>query len=314
MDVADLVAGMRHLLRFLAVGALAAALSASVRDDRELLVVSRERLADLEADWRRTTGAPPSGVERAELVEREIDDEILFREALRRGLERGSLLVRDRLLTTMRFLGEADASEEELVRGARELGLDRTDLVIRRHLVEDMRLRVRREGDDEPVTEAELEARLAGDRGAGTSRTALRHFFFDRERRGSNAEPEAKALAERLQRGAGDPVAARAGSDPFLHGLELPALSARELESRFGAEFVRAADALRAGEWSGPLRSPYGFHVVRLDERRNAAPDVAGARARIAHAIRLERGTAHERAQLREWRAEYRVVVEEASR
>jgi hypothetical protein len=304
---------VRPLLHFLAVGAIAAAVSGALRDDRELLVVSRERVAELEADWRRLTGAPPSAAEQADLVEHEIEDEIVFREALRRGLDRGSAHVRDRLVTTMRFLGEGGSTNDDLVREAREIGLDRTDLVIRRQLVEDLRSRLRREGSTAPVSDADIDARVTRE-GASAEhppRIALTHLFFDRERRGTRAEADAHALAERLRRGDADLGVARRAGDPFVHGVELPSFSARELEARFGGDFTRAAWELRGGEWSGAVRSPYGFHVLRVDAREESRADLDASRARAAQAIRLERGVARERREIRTWRERYAVVVEE---
>ncbi|MGH7806268.1 MAG: peptidyl-prolyl cis-trans isomerase, partial [Candidatus Binatia bacterium] len=204
------------------------------------------------------------------------------------------------------------APEDELVREARELGLDRTDIVIRRHLVEDLRARLRGVSADDPVAANDIAVEPGPDR--PPARTALTHLFFDRDRRGPGAEAEARVLAARLQSGSLDFAGARAAGDPFLHGLELAPLSRHELESRFGDEFARAAAELPLGRWAGPLRSSYGFHVVRIEDRREMPDDVVGARARRAHAIRRERGIAGEQAQLLAWRSRHRIVVEGEAR
>jgi PPIC-type PPIASE domain len=307
---------IRHpLVHFLVVGAVVFAARSGLTDGfdaREPLVLSRERVAALSADWQRMTGAPPSAAERDDLIEREIEDEICFREALRLGLDRGSSLVSGRLAALMRFLGETEARDDDLVREARRLGLDRTDLVIRRHLVEDIRLRVEQAGDPAPVPDAELAERLEREASEHRrpERVRLVHVFFDAGRREGLAE--AGALAEELRAGVIEPGATRALGDPFIHGLALPLLSGAELESRFGRAFARAALGLPVGEWAGPIESPYGFHVVRVEERREASlPGLTVVRRDVERRIRRERGIARYRERLAAWRERYRILVED---
>ncbi len=61
------------------------------------LALSAARVAQLRADLTRQTGAPPSAEQEAALVAHELDQEILYREALARGLDRGDPSIRFRL-------------------------------------------------------------------------------------------------------------------------------------------------------------------------------------------------------------------------
>jgi peptidyl-prolyl cis-trans isomerase SurA len=45
-------------------------------------------------------------------------------------------------------------------------------------------------------------------------------------------------------------------------------------------EFERAMNALAPGELSGPIRTPFGYHLIRVEERR--AADVSAERQRQA--------------------------------
>ena len=245
----------------------------------------------------------------------EVDDEICFREALRRGLDRGSPVVRDRLVTLMRFLGERDASADELVREGRELGLHRADLVIRRHLIEDLRARIEQAPNREPVTEAELRALFERDRERyrRPARVAFAHVFFDAGHRGEASEAEAERAVARLRTGELDLPAARAAADPFLHGLDQPPLSAREIEARFGREFENAMRVLPSSEWLGPIRSAFGFHAVRVRERSHGSlPEMAAVRTDLERRVRRERGEQRYRRELAAWRSRYDVIIEPA--
>src|SRR5262245_29611607 len=79
---------------------------APVREDERRVVVSAEVIRGLRAEHERRSGAPPTA---AEVVERYVEAEVLYREALLRGLDRGDVIVRRRLVQKMEFLTEAEA-------------------------------------------------------------------------------------------------------------------------------------------------------------------------------------------------------------
>jgi len=91
------------ILHFVLLGALAfAAYSMLTPDPTETIVVPPETLRGLEARRAEILGRPLTGEERARIKNEFIEDEILMREAYRRGLDRSDSRVRDRLLTLMR--------------------------------------------------------------------------------------------------------------------------------------------------------------------------------------------------------------------
>ncbi|HWP66889.1 MAG TPA: peptidyl-prolyl cis-trans isomerase, partial [Candidatus Limnocylindria bacterium] len=91
--------------------------------------------------------------------------------------------------------------------------------------------------------------------------------------------------------------------DGFLAGREL-AGSERELSRVFGPAFVAELARLPLGRWSGPLASPYGWHVVRVDERTSETlPPVAAVRARLVEAVRAEQAAERLARRLAELRA-----------
>lgn len=87
-------------------------------EDRQTIVVTEGLRALLVDDFTVLRGRPPDTGEQAALVERYINEEILFQEALSRGLHLGDPRLRLMLIEKMRFLLAdipADPSEEELL-------------------------------------------------------------------------------------------------------------------------------------------------------------------------------------------------------
>jgi hypothetical protein len=205
------------------------------------IVVSTALQRGFREEHLRRHGRPPTPEEARALVDRYVDTEVMLREALALGLDRGDIIVRRRLVQKMEFLNQ----------GA------------------------------EPIpapTDAELDAFLAAhaERYMLASRLTLAHVFVSRSVHGEATPGVARELAERLAAGE-DP--ARLG-DPFLRGRELIAQTEGEIAGVFGPAFARAVAVLPLDEWSAPIASSFGLHLVRVRERSG------GRRATVAEARR----------------------------
>lgn len=288
---------LRLLLGFFGLGlALLAGdrLVASIRAGSAPIAVQDERAA-ARAEALGMLGRPPSAEELEALTRARVDDELLYREALARGLDREDRGVRRRLARNVAFLdGQADAPptrerEEALYREALALGMDRSDTVVRRKLIQRARLEIELEGRGAEPSEAELRAWLEAhpESGALPTRAAFRHLFFDPARRGRRAEQDARQALALLARGA-EPAA-----DACFLPAEQPLQSARFVERLLGPAFAAAVFDAPLGRWTGPLRSSLGWHLVMLREREPAGPQqLSSARAEARDAILAARGAA----------------------
>lgn len=102
-------------------------------------------------------------------------------------------------------------------------------------------------------------------------------------------EEEAKAIAARLKDG-GDfaALAKEKSSDPGsgAQGGSLGWFGAGQMVP----EFQAAVEALRPGEISAPVKSQFGWHIVRLDETRDTAfPPLDQVKARMEDQVRQEK-------------------------
>ena len=176
-------------------------------------------------------GRPPTAGELSHLVERHIEEEILYREGVAMGLDVGDEIVRRRVVQKLQFLQEDTTLPPE---------------------------------PDDAALEV-FHARRAV-RYAEPARVTLRHLYFSPDTGGSRAAYRRAAdMAASLQEGpAREPPA---GADPFPGRDRYVALDGRGLSRAFGqSELSSAAFALTPGAWHGPLRSGYGWHLVYVEQ------------------------------------------------
>ena len=284
---------------------------------RPMVVITAERLAQARAQLRPATASEPAADEHG-LVERAVDEEILYREALARGLGRNDPSVHWRLAEKMRFLVEggnatAPTTDDEFYRKAIALGLDRDDPIVRGILVRQMRLLLKRTANEAMPAEAELQAYLDRhhDEYVTPARLSFWHVFLATDRRGGGAEADAHALLARLRDGAISPPAAIRLGDVFAPGARLHGQSAHELTRAFGTEFAQTILAVEPGTWAGPLRSAYGLHLVMIDAKQPAemAP-LAAVRSRVVAQLLEERREARLATALRALRVKYAIRVD----
>jgi len=101
------------LVHFLAAGAAIFLLLAWRGEEADpasrTITVTREDRARLALQWERSTGRIPTDAELDALTERHVREEVLYREALRLGLDRDDAVLRKRLANKMDYLAESMA-------------------------------------------------------------------------------------------------------------------------------------------------------------------------------------------------------------
>jgi peptidyl-prolyl cis-trans isomerase C len=203
----------------------------------------RDRLAQL---YRTQFGVAPTASQLEIVVDDYIDDEVLYREALRLGLGEDDEIVRRRLIQKLEFLQRDSA-----------VNIDPAESELRAYY------------DSHP----ELFSARA--------RVSFSQRYFNPDR-GGEAQAEARAVTARTELLAGQPVA----GDDFDAGYDYTALTRPEVERLFGASaLVDALFSTQAGDWSEPVRSGLGWHVVKLAATEppqllpfeQVLPDVRGA-------------------------------------
>lgn len=245
-----------------------------VEPGERTIVVTAGQVEQLAGQFSRTWLRPPTASELDGLIENYIRGEVLYREAQGLGLDRDDPYIRNRVALKLESLLD-DLSP----------GAEPADEELARFLAEHA----------ERFTEPE--------------RLSFRQVYVSAET-SPNPAAEARRVLELLQRGE-DPD--RFG-DVSMLAASFNSASAGEVARVFGDDFFDALVELEPGVWHGPVRSPFGLHLVRISER---LPKRLPALAAIRDAVLAEwreqrRREAREQAYQR-LRERYDVVIEPAA-
>jgi len=302
---------LRHpLVHFFVVGAAMFALrpwelTPWYEDENRRIVIGAERRAAIRSQLARTPDSASSAAAETQALADAIDEEILYREAVARRLHHDNAVVRERVIEAMRVLGPGNARDDAaLFEQGTALGLDRSDLVVRRHLAAAMRLMVTAPARAEAASDEQMQEALAREpqRYRLPATTSLAHVFF-RDRAGT-------AVARVLE----DLRAGRdaAGGDAFALGRSFRERTDADLDGVFGSGFAAQVAELPLHVWAGPVKSSYGVHLVRVEERRaGSMPALASVRGRLQQRLYHERADARLRAWLQKQRTRYAVIVQD---
>jgi len=175
-----------------------------------------------------------------------------------------------------------------------------------------MRLLLSTRGEQEP-TDAEVEAYYEREysRFARPARITGWHVFFSKDLRHLSAVAAARAAKAELDAKALEPGLAVGLGDVSPSGAHFKGQLARQLASRFGEEFARVAESLPEGNWSDPVETPFGAHLLLVQERTQPqTPPLSRIRARVAAAYRSSQRQMRLATAMEELQARYEVVVE----
>jgi hypothetical protein len=179
--------------------------------------------AYFESQWHR----PPTPQEFQAMVKDKVKEEVLYREGLVMGLDKGDTIVKRRMAQKVQFLAEDIATAHE------------------------------------PST-AELKAWFEknSSKFALPSRYSFRHLYFSPDKRGTSAHDDAAQALAKIAAQPEDSTLIAPAADRFMfqdyYGDRTPSAIAKE----FGPQFAVALEKVTPGSWQGPIESGFGWHLV----------------------------------------------------
>ncbi len=222
------------LLHFLIIGVLLFGFYELASDDEHAaftntINISASDIEQLREQWRLQNGGAADEETLDELIKSRIQEEVLFREARRLGLDENDSIIRRRMIQKMRFLSANMAQ------------LETPDDAALMEYFEQNKARYR-------VPE----------------KRSFRHIYFNNERHGEALQARVKAVLQELTAAQNAQSIAQYG-DNFILPSSYTDRQEQRVAQLFGADFAAALFALDPNTWSGPLQSAYGSHLVRID-------------------------------------------------
>src|SRR5215472_2826048 len=194
------------------------------------IVLSLEELRTMTAYFEGQWHRPPTPQEFQGMVEDKIKEEVLYREGLVMGLDKGDTIVKRRMAQKVQFLAEDVATAHE-------------------------------------PSIAELKAWFEKntDKFALPSRYSFRHVYFSPDKRGKNAHDDAAQALAKIAGQPQDSPQIPSVADRFMfqdyYGDRTPSAIAKE----FGPQFAVALEKVKPASWQGPIESGFGWHLVFID-------------------------------------------------
>jgi hypothetical protein len=153
--------------------------------------------------------------------------------------------------------------EEVLYREALVLNLDRTDQIVHRQLTQKMRFLLEDATTLPTPSDNDLQKFLDAhpERYGEPAKISFQQVFLSRGRRGAHLLADAARIGALLQ---SKPEAFIGQGDPFTLGQVITAATPIQLRREFGPDFSSALQKLRPDQWSPPIASGLGLHLVRV--------------------------------------------------
>ena len=219
----------------------------AIRNDRFRVVMTAQRVNQLAQSYRLQFGVEPGPDLREALVQKDFEDEVLYRQALSLRLDQADEIIRRRLIQKMQFISQDQHAPSE-------------------------------------PTPAQLEAYFAAraDRYRKSPAATFTHVFFSTdEDSDAGARSRAAALLDGLSRTGA--LRAPAAGDVFPDRYDFSLYEPQQAARLFGeTPFSRAVFSVPVGRWTGPFRSAYGWHLLRIDARTPATdPPLDQVRDRV---------------------------------
>ncbi len=202
--------------------------------------------------------------------------------------------------------------EEIAVREATAMGLDRDDTIIRRRLRQKLEFLVEDAVETVQPTDVELESWLENHADAFRIEPQIefRQVYLSRERRGGATEADAERLLARVTAAGPDAATDQLG-DPTMLPPEFPLAPVSDVSRVFGPDFAERLLAIEPGQWTGPIESGFGIHLVLVRRHSEGSlPDLSRVRPAVEREFLAERRKQELNAMYERLLEKYVVVVE----
>lgn len=195
-------------------------------ESKNTIVITRGDVNKITDQWRAQSGKEITPAMLAALIQEQVQERRLYREALALNLDKDDVIIQRRLAQKLRFLNE--------------------DIVDEREISEENLVRYYRDHATRYVT---------------SSTYTFQHIYFSAE--DPKAKEKAAVTLVSLSEVNHEPWESL--GSPFILGRYFKNQTSTTLKHQFGQEFMSALGVLELKKWIGPVESGYGLHLIYLE-------------------------------------------------
>ena len=266
------------LLHFLLIGAglflLFEVSQEQIPDAPDRIVISPGQLEQLQAQFKRTWMREPRQQELDGLIKGYVRNEVYYREALALGLDRNDPQVKQRMRLKLEFLLEDLTAEGPP-----------SDVLLNEFM---------QQNEERFFIQPQV---------------SFQQLYLNPDKR-ADFDADAKRILKQLQQGA----AVATLGDATMLPYELTQASQNEIRRSFGEAFAADVVKLPVGDWSGPIYSQLGVHLVRVSElQAGYLPELAQVRHQVERDYLAQRRQQLKDKAYEKLREGYEVVIQETA-
>ena len=213
--------------------------------EAETVLIDDKQIDHLEMTWEQLWKRKPTKKELERLLNDFVREELLYREALALGLDENDTIVRRRMAQKMAFLSKGINVKQAESDTLKAWYQERKEMYTLPPLV------------------------------------SFSHVFFSKEKRGNQVESDAANAQAELGEKQPDSLESFPGDRSMIRN-HWDWMSQLELTPLFGDSFAKSVMDLKPGEWSSPMESKLGFHLVYVTSKsEKRIPDFDEVETRI---------------------------------
>ena len=233
-------------------------------DDKEIFISDSE-ITSLITAWRSQVGRNPNDDEVARIINDLVQEEILYREALKLGLDQDDRIIKRRLAQKLSFLKQESVEKLPSSQELKDFFNDNKE----KYYIE--------------------------------PEYTFTHYFFSSE--SNSFDRSNKAIKDIYGN-------KQINADPFLLGKNFVDVNLNKIKNDFGESFSQSIKNMELNKWVGPIKSPYGHHIVFISNYKNGYfPEISMVLKQVEiDLLQLRRDSAIQE-YLEEIQSEYKIYI-----
>jgi len=269
------------LLHFLLIGAALFLVYSLQNEDlveNNRIVISEAEIDRLIAVWEKKRQRLPTQDELQGMIEQQVREEVMYREAIAMGLDKNDSIVRRRLAQKVEFISA------DLAALAKPGETELADYLAAHS------------------KQFELPARID-----------FVQVYINPDKHADNIQDYVKRLLNELTQSASKSDITTLG-DSLMLGQQHQQVSEHDVSRLFGKDFASQLFTLPLGSWQGPVTSGYGVHLVRVENKTAAQlPELQAVREKVQSEWSAKQRRVMDEAFYKGLRQRYEIVIENPS-